>query len=67
MQRLDKLIASQSTRSRSEAVTLIRRGRVTVDGAVCRDPSCKVDADACTVTVDGEPLLYPVAFLLIDG
>ena len=58
MQRLDKLIASQSTRSRSETVTLIRRGRVTVDGVVCRDPSCKVDADACAITVDGESLFY---------
>lgn len=58
MQRLDKLIASQSTRSRSETVQLIRKGRVEVDGTVCRDPSRKVDADLCAVTVNGEPLVY---------
>ena len=58
MQRLDKLIASQGTRSRSETVRLIRSGRVTVNGAVCRDPSAKFDADTCTVTVAGEVLNY---------
>lgn len=58
MQRLDKLIASQGTRSRSETVRLIRSGQVTVNGAVCRDPSAKYDADTCTVTVAGQPLRY---------
>ncbi len=57
MQRLDKLIASQSTRSRSETVRLIRAGQVTVDGVVCRDPSVKVQED-CAVTVAGETLCY---------
>ncbi len=58
MQRLDKLIASQGTRSRSETVRLIRSGRVTVNGAVCRDPSAKFDADTCEITVAGEVLNY---------
>lgn len=58
MQRLDKLIASQGTRSRSETVRLIRSGQVTVNGAVCRDPSAKYDADTCRVTVAGESLNY---------
>lgn len=58
MQRLDKLIASQSTRSRSETVRLIRAGQVTVNGVVCRDPSVKVNADTCRVTVAGEELCY---------
>lgn len=58
MQRLDKLIASQGTRSRSETVRLIRSGQVTVNGTVCRDPSAKYDADTCQVTVAGESLNY---------
>lgn len=58
MQRLDKLIASQGTRSRSETVRLIRSGQVTVNGAVCRDPSAKYDADTCVVTIAGQQLSY---------
>ena len=57
VQRLDKFIASQGTRSRRDTVKLIRSGRVTVDGAVCRDPSHKIDTDAA-VKVDGTPLAY---------
>lgn len=56
-QRLDKLIASQGTLSRSETVRLIRAGKVTVDGVVCRDAACKVE-ETCAVTVNGEPLSY---------
>ena len=57
-QRLDKFIASQGTLSRSETVRLIRQGRVTVDGAVCRDPARKIEESSCAVTVGGEPLTY---------
>ena len=58
LQRLDKLIASQGTLSRSEAVRLIRTGRVMVGETVCRDPAIKIDPDSCSVTVAGKPLLY---------
>ncbi|MBQ9964429.1 MAG: rRNA pseudouridine synthase [Clostridia bacterium] len=57
MQRLDKLIASQGTLSRSETVRLIRSGQVTVDGAVCRDPSVKYQ-ESCRITVAGQELNY---------
>ncbi len=57
LQRLDKMIASQGTVSRSETVRLIRSGRVTVDGVVCRDASRKVE-ESCAVTVSGKPLVY---------
>ena len=57
MQRLDKLIASQGTLSRSETVRLIRSGQVTVDGVLCRDPSAKFD-ETCRVVVAGEELNY---------
>lgn len=57
LQRLDKMIASQGTISRSETVRLIRSGLVTVDGVVCRDASRKVE-ESCAVVVSGKPLTY---------
>lgn len=58
LQRLDKLIASQGTLSRSESTRLIRSGQVMVNGDVCRDPAMKVDADCCEIMVSGKPLAY---------
>lgn len=58
LQRLDKLIASQGTRSRRDTVKLIHSGRVTVDAVVCRDPSQKVDAETQSIVVEGKPLTY---------
>lgn len=58
MERLDKLLCSQGTLTRSEAGRLIRRGRVTVDGVACRQPAQKVDAAQQAVAIDGKPLDY---------
>ena len=58
MERLDKIITSQGTMTRSEAGRAIRSGRVTVDGSVCRDASKKYDPAAHTIAVDGRPLGY---------
>lgn len=58
MERLDKLICSQTTLTRSEAGRLIRIGRVTVDGAVCRQGAQKVDPTTAEITVEGKPLGY---------
>lgn len=67
LQRLDKLIASQGMRSRSETVRLIRQGKVTVDGVVCRDPAIKADGDRAVITVAGEPLRYqPFVYLMMN-
>ena len=58
VQRLDKLVASQGSWSRSDAQRCIRSGAVTVDGSVCRDPSAKVDPDGRQITVAGRLLRY---------
>ncbi len=58
MERLDKLLCSQGTWTRSEAGRLVRGGRVTVDGVVCRDPSKKLAPDRQAVAVDGRALGY---------
>lgn len=58
MERLDKFLCSQGTLTRSEAGRLVRAGRVSVDGAVCRDPSRKVDVSKQTVAVDSREIGY---------
>ena len=58
MERLDKLLCSQTQLTRSEAGRLIRAGRVTVDGRPCRSPAEKLDPAARSVAVDGRPLGY---------
>lgn len=58
MQRLDKILVSQGVGSRSEVQRLIRRGGLTVDGVVRRDPAEKVEAGAVALAVNGVPLGY---------
>lgn len=42
MQRLDKILSEAGVASRKELKSLIRAGRVTVDGAVVRDEAKKI-------------------------
>ena len=58
MERLDKIICSQTTKSRRETDGFIRRGKVTVDCAVCKDPSKKFDPEAVTICLDGKQLNF---------
>jgi len=59
--RLEKDLARRSGISRKQARTWIRRGRVTVDGAVVRDPAHRV-GEGIHLALDGRPLgLPPVA------
>ncbi len=51
--RLDKLLADTGKWSRKDAKTLLKQGRVLVDGAVEHSADRKVDPAAQTVTVDG--------------
>lgn len=51
--RLDKFLADLSVGTRTEVKELIRRGRVQVDGVVCKRPEEKVTASVNTVSVDG--------------
>ena len=55
--RLDKYLSSAASLSRREASEAVRRGRVSVGGAVASDPAAKIPPDAA-VTLDGEPLEY---------
>lgn len=55
--RLERRVSELSRLSRSEARTAVRRGRVTVDGVVQRDPGLKIDQHA--ITLDGRLLEPP--------
>lgn len=57
-ERLDKLISHQCALPRSEAVRAIRRGRVAVDGKVCRAPETKCDPEGVTLSLDGDTIGY---------
>ena len=56
MERLDKLLASTGRWSRREAKTLIREGRVLVDGAPARSAEERADPTASLIQVDGAAL-----------
>jgi len=58
MERLDKIIASQGTYSRSEVKNLMAKGRITVDGAVIKSANTKADPDKSVICIDGVPLIF---------
>ncbi len=64
MDRLDKRLAGTGRWSRKEARELIKAGRVSVSGNVCRNPEEKVPAEAA-VCVDGQALDGPGPVYLI--
>ena len=56
--RLDKLLTDTGRWSRKEARTLIRQGRLAVDGETERQFDRKVDPEQVTVIVDGQPVFW---------
>ncbi len=65
MERLDKRLAASGRWSRTEARALVKAGRVTVDGAVCRAPEQKIDG-AAAVAVDGAPVDSGPVYLMLN-
>lgn len=57
-ERLDKFLSSQTALSRKEAQKAIKEKRVLLNGAVIRAADTKVDTEADTVSLDGQPLIY---------
>lgn len=51
--RLDKAISDAGVASRRESKALLRSGRVTIDGVVCRSGETKLNSDSAVVCVDG--------------
>ena len=56
MDRLDKFLCGSGAGTRSQVKTILKAGRVTVDGAVEKDGSRKIDPDTQAVTLDGSIL-----------
>ncbi|WP_195891768.1 pseudouridine synthase [Anaeromassilibacillus senegalensis] len=58
IERLDKVLASQNVGSRKEVGALVRRGAVTVNGAVVKKADYKVDADRDAIEVNGQRVRF---------
>lgn len=58
MIRLDKFLCEAGAGSRSEVKLLIKKGRVTINGAVAKAPETKVDEKSDQVALDAQPLSY---------
>ena len=56
MVRLDKFLCDCGAGTRSQVKEMIKFGRVTVDGVVCRDSGQKVNPDSQSICLDGESL-----------
>ena len=57
-QRLDKIIASTGRYSRREVKTLVREGRVLVDGRIAASAEDKCDPLTARISVNGEEIFY---------
>ena len=56
MERLDKFLCDSGAGTRSQVKLILKAGRVTVDGKVIKDNSCKVDPEKQEICLDGEIL-----------
>ena len=56
MERLDKFLCDSGAGTRSQVKLILKAGRVTVDGKVIKDNSCKINPDKQQICLDGELL-----------
>ncbi len=56
MERLDKFLCDSGVGTRSQVKLILKAGRVTVDGAVVRDNSTKIDPKTQKICLDGDAL-----------
>ena len=64
LKRLDKLLADMGIASRSELKTIIKSGRITVDGKAVTVPEAKFDSENCLICMDGKTLMCK-SFIII--
>ena len=63
--RLDKLLAEAGFGTRSQVKRLIRKGKVTVNGEVVREPAYQVEPEKDEVLVEGEPALFEENYYIL--
>lgn len=56
--RLDKYLADAGLGTRSEVKQMIRKGRIVVDGNICKQADAKIDTDTMLVCADGKGVSY---------
>lgn len=56
MERLDKFLCDCGVGTRSQVKTILKSGRVTVNGVTVKDNSLKIDPQSATVLLDGVPV-----------
>ncbi len=56
--RLDKLLTELSVGTRSEVKGMIKKGKITVNGALCKIPETKIQTATDIVALDGRVLQY---------
>lgn len=56
--RLDKYLADAGLGTRSEVKQMVRKGRITIDGSICKQTDAKVDTEINAVCVDGRAVSY---------
>jgi ribosomal 50S subunit-recycling heat shock protein len=56
--RLDKFLKDIGIASRSELKDIIRSGRVTINGTVCKDAGQHIETEADVIAIDGQPVQY---------
>ena len=63
--RLDKFLSDMSIGTRSEVKTILKRGRVAVNGVLQKNPDLKINPETDVVMVDGTDLKYQKFFYYI--
>ncbi len=56
--RIDRFLVSQGIGSRKEVQTLVRGGKITVNGTAVKKPEQKISEDSDTVAVDGREISF---------
>jgi 16S rRNA pseudouridine516 synthase len=65
--RLDRYLTEMGVCSRSEGSKRIRRGDVTVDGNLCKDPSFHIEPGKQTVLFNGQEISYlPFRYIMMN-
>lgn len=65
MERLDKIITSQTNYSRKEIKKVIISGRIIVNDKIIKDPQCKVDIEKDIIKIDNEIINFKKYVYLI--